>query len=157
MTGNGMKASLQRIESRVSLVTALLLAASLSGCMTYDPFNQAIDATSPAAMRTEALTRTDLAYPRWEDFPAAPQNVPTTTDIRNRVVGLETAELQLGREVSALQWTLTPDDAEPWAERTRNRVDLRLARPIDAEAAAAASAWAQRMRERAEPPPPIRY
>lgn len=157
MTGDGMNASPHRIESVAHLAVALALTGLVSGCMTYDPFNQSIDASSPAAHRVDAVTRADRPYPRWEDFPAAPQNVPTATDIRNRVLGLEAAEVELNRELAAIQWTLTPDDGAPWAERTLNRIDPRLARPARPDEAAEALAWAQRMRERAVPPPPIRY
>lgn len=157
MTGDGMNASLHRIESLARLAAALALTGLVSGCVTYDPFDQSIDATSPAAQRVNAVAHADQSYPRWEDFPAAPQNVPTATDIRNRVSGLEASELELNRELAAIQWTLTTDDGAPWAERTLNRVDPRLARPARPDEAAEAVAWAQRMRERAVPPPPIRY
>ncbi|MBN8552713.1 MAG: hypothetical protein J0L52_07445 [Caulobacterales bacterium] len=155
MTANEMKASLRRIKPGACLVAALVLAGATSGCMAYDPFDRTIDPTSPAAQRVEALTQSDMAYPRWADFPPAPQNVPTETDIRNQVLGLESSELRLNREVAAIVWTLTPADGGPWAERTRNRVDVRLARPARPDEAAEAVAWAQRMRQRAEPPPPI--
>jgi len=157
MTGDGMNASLQRIESWARLVAAVALAGAVSGCMAYDPFNQTIDPNSPAAQRVAALARADQSYPRWADFPAAPQNVPTDADIRNRVLGLETAELQLNRQVSAIDWTLTEADGEPWAIRSRNRIDPRLARPVDPDVLAEALTWARRMRERSEPPPPINY
>ena len=71
-----------------------------------------------AAQRVAVLARADQSYPRWEDFPAAPQNVPAAADIRNRVLGLESAERQLNRDVAAIDWTLDQGDGEPWAERT---------------------------------------
>jgi hypothetical protein len=155
MTGSEMKANPQRIEAWVRLAAALVLAGATGGCMAYDPFNQTIDPTSPAAQRVGVQTRTDMAYPRWADFPAEPRNVPTATDIRNRVLGLEASELELNRQVAAIAWTLTPEDGAPWAERTRNRIDPRLSRPARPDEATEAVAWAQRMRERAAPPPPI--
>ena len=157
MTGDGMNASVQRIESGVRLAAALALAGVVSGCMAYDPFNQDIDPNSAAAQRVAVLARADQSYPRWEDFPAAPQNVPAAADIRNRVLGLESAERQLNRDVAAIDWTLDQGDGEPWAERTRNRIDRRLSRPVDSNSIPEAVAWAQRMRDRSAPPPPINY
>lgn len=157
MTGDRMKASRQRIESWMRLTLIAAMAGVASGCMSISPFNQEIDPTSPAAQRVAALARADDSYPRWADFPAAPQNVPTATDIRNRVLELEAAEALLDRQVEAIDWTLNEDDGDPWAIRTRNRIDPRLSRPVDPDAVAEAVAWARRMRERSEPPPPINY
>lgn len=152
-----MKASRQRIESWARLALIAAVAGGLSGCLGLDPFNQQIDPNSPAAQRVAALARADGGYPRWEDFPAAPQNVPTAVDIRNRVLGLEAAEVQLNQQVAAIDWTLDESDGDPWAIRTRNRIDPRLARPVDPDAMAEALVWARRMRERSDPPPPINY
>ena len=157
MTGGGMNASLQRIESLARVAAAVALAGAVSGCMAYDPFNQTIDPNSSAAQRVAALARADDSYPTWADFPAAPQNVPTAADIRNRVLNLETAELELNRQVAGIDWTLDEDDREPWAERTRNRLNPRLTRPVDPSEVSEALAWAERMRARSTPPPPINY
>lgn len=157
MTGNRMKASRQRIESWARLALVFAGGLSVSGCLGLDPFNQEIDPNSPAAQHVASLARADDSYPRWADFPAAPQNVPTAADIRNRVLGLEAAEAQLNSQVAAIDWTLTEADGDPWAIRTRNRIDPRLARPVDPNAVAEALAWAERMRERSVPPPPINY
>lgn len=155
MTGTGMNASPHRIDFALRLFAVAGAICALGGCATYDPFNPATDPSSPAASRVETLARADQTYPRWEDFPAAPQNVPSAGDIRTQVVNLEASELRLNREISAIQWTLTQDDLEPWAGRTRNRVDPRLSRPVDPNELADALAWAERIRARATPPPPI--
>lgn len=152
-----MNASLQRIETWARLAAAVVLVGTTSGCMAYDPFNRDIDPNSAAAQRVAELARADRTYPRWSQFPAAPQNVPTDTDIRNQVLGLEAAELQLNREVSAIDWTLDESDGAPWASRTLNRIDPRLSRPADPQAVQEALAWAERMRERSVAPPPINY
>jgi len=157
MTGDRMNASLHRIDFWARLAAVAALAGVASGCMAYDPFSQAIDPNSAAAQRVAELARADRTYPRWRDFPAAPQNVPTETDIRNRVLGLEASEMQLNREIAAIDWTLTQADGDPWAGRTRNRLNPQLARPADPNAIPDALAWAERERQRAVPPPPINY
>lgn len=155
MTGSGMNATLDRVGwwSRAAAVCGL--AGLMAGCMSYDPFNRATDPNSPAAQRVESLARADQAFPRWEDFPAEPQNVPTTADIRNQVVALQGADSALDRDVAAIVWTLNEDDGEPWAARTRNRVNMRLAQAVDPAAVAEALAWAERQRARSQPPPPL--
>lgn len=157
MTGDVMNANLVRIGFWARGLAIAAAGCAATGCMAYDPFNQTIDANSAAAQRVEALARADDSFPRWEDFPAEPQNVPTAADIRNQVSALEASEVQLNRQVAAIDWTLDEDDGDPWAQRTRNRIDPRLARPVDPEAMAEALAWARRMRERSDPPPPINY
>lgn len=157
MTGDGMNASRSRFAVASRGLAAVALSGALAGCAAYDPFNQEIDPNSPAAQRVEALARADDAYPRWEDFPAEPQAVPTAADIRNRVEGLQAEEVRLNRQVAAIDWTLDADDREPWAARTLNRIDPRLSRPVDPNEMAEALAWARRMRERADPPPPITH
>lgn len=155
MTDDEMNANLVRIGSWVRGLALLAAGSAVTGCMSYDPFNQTIDPNSPAAQRVEALARADDSFPRWEDFPAEPENVPTATDIRNQVLALEAEETELARQVAAIDWTLDEDDGDPWAQRVRNRIDPRLARPVDPEDMAEALAWANRMRERSTPPPPI--
>lgn len=158
MTGDEMNATARRFlrRGRAPLLAAALVAAGgLSGCASYDPFDEPTDPTSPAAARVEALTGADMSYPRWAEFPAAPRDVPTAADIREQVVALEAADAALGREVAAIAWFLGPEDLEPWAARTRNRVDRRLAQPAPPGAVAEAEAWARAQRARATPPPPI--
>lgn len=142
---------------RAPLLAAAIVAASgaLGGCVSYDPFDESTDAASPAAARVQALTSAPLEFPRWADFPAAPRDVPTAEDIRRQVVALEGADAQLAREVAAIGWFLGPEDLEPWAARTRNRLDRALAQPAAPGAVAEAEAWARQLRERATPPPPI--
>lgn len=155
MTSGEMNGNLMRIVSLMRGVALMGLIGALTGCMAYDPFNQAIDPNSAAAQRVEALARADDAYPRWDEFPAAPQNVPTAADIRNQVRTLEAADAQLNRQIAAIEWTLDERDGDPWARRTRNRIDPRLAQPVDPDEMAEALSWARRLSDRATPPPAI--
>ena len=157
MTGDDMNANLARIGFWARGLAIAAAGCAATGCMAYDPFNQAVDPNSPAAQRVGALARADDSFPRWEDFPAEPQNVPTVADIRNRVLALEASEAQLNLQVAAIDWTLDEDDGAPWAERTRNRLDPRLAQAVDPAFLAAEIERARRLRERATPPPPINY
>lgn len=149
MTGDRMNATLVRVGFAAALCT---LAGA---CASYDPFERPADPTSPAAARVAAMSDADLDYPTWAEFPAAPQNVPTPAEIRTQVLQLEADETRLNGEVSRIVWTLGPDDGEPWAQRTRNRIDMRLAQTLDPEAMALAVAWAEQQRRRAAPPPRI--
>lgn len=155
MTSDEMNGNLVRIGSLSRFIALTALAGALTGCAAYDPFNQGIDPNSAAAQRVEALARADDSYPRWADFPAAPQNVPTPREIRNQVQALEAADAQLNRQVAAIDWTLDERDGDPWARRVRNRIDPRLAQPVDPAEVAEALRWAQALRERSDPPPQI--
>lgn len=158
MTGDEMNATARRFLRRGRaplLAAAFACAGGLTGCASYDPFDEPTDRTSPAAGRVEALAGADLSYPRWSAFPAAPRDVPTPADIRTEVTALETADAALARDVAAIAWFLSREDLEPWAARTRNRVDRRLAQPAPPGAVAEAEAWAREQRARATPPPPI--
>ncbi len=155
MTGGEMNATLDRVATAAARLAGMGLMAALAGCVSYSPFNSETDPTSPAAQRVDALARADGAYPRWEDFPAAPRDVPSAADIRARVVALEASEATLARQVAGIQWTLNESDGDPWARRTRARIDARLAQPADPNAMAEALAWAERLRARANPPPPV--
>lgn len=154
MTGDEMNATLDRVATTLGRLAGLAALGLLSACVS-SPFDRAADPTSPAAQRVETLARRDGAFPRWEDFPAAPQNVPTAADIRARVVAIEAAEAQLGQQVRAIQWTLNESDGDPWARRVRARITPQLARPVEPNAMSEALAWAERLRRRAAPPPPV--
>ena len=156
-----MNGDTHRIWREMRALLLCTAAATLSACVTVpvvEPYAGAeVDPNSPAAQRVGALARADDSFPRWEDFPAEPQNVPTVADIRNRVLALEASEAQLNLQVAAIDWTLDEDDGAPWAERTRNRLDPRLAQAVDPAFLAAEIERARRLRERATPPPPINY
>ena len=152
MTGGGMNATLDRLAAPMRLASGLLLAGLCAACVA-SPFDRAADPSSPAAARVNELASANTAYPRWEDFPAEPTNVPTAADIRNGVLGLQASETRLNTQLAALQWTLGPDDGEPWAERTRNRIDLRLAQSLDPDFLQRQLDWAEQQRRRSVAPP----
>ena len=131
-----------------------ILGLSLAGCLSTNPFDPPVDQSSPAAAQVETLARADADYPRWRDFPAAPQNVPTPAEIRTQVTLLETRQDAFATEVAALRWTLT-ENPEAWARQVASNINARLATPPPADATAQAEAFAARLRERAVPPPPI--
>jgi len=130
-------------------------AAALSGCVSVDPFtNTETDPTSPVAQRVDEVAASRREYPKWSEFPAVPQNIPTLAEFATRVEGLESAQTRLQTDASRLEWTLA--NSEGWAEQARSLVDPAMARPVSPDQAAETEAFARRLREMATPPPPAK-
>src|SRR5690606_35633218 len=73
---------------------AVTLCAGLSAC-AFDP---PADPASPLATRIDSLVAEKRDYPRWQDFPAAPVNVPDAATVRTAVTGLEASQGVLNSE-----------------------------------------------------------
>lgn len=134
--------------------TAVALAggALLGGCVgAFDP---AVDPTSPAAARVEALVAANREYPRWADFPRSREPLPAPQEIAARVDGLEAASGELAAAAARIDWQTT-GDAATYAEAARARVAAVPVDPVSAETAAEIEAFARRARERGRAPPPI--
>ncbi|MBX7247795.1 MAG: hypothetical protein K1X35_01960 [Caulobacteraceae bacterium] len=133
-------------------VLALLGGVSgLGGCLAHDPFAMPADPKSAAAQQVNEAAARDRPFPRWSEFPAAPQNVPTAEDFRMRVVETEEAQRILAAQAAQLQWEL--ENTEAWAQASRSLVDADLAQPAPADAARQTEAWAAAARAQAVPPP----
>ncbi|HYF23717.1 MAG TPA: hypothetical protein VD929_10010 [Caulobacteraceae bacterium] len=131
----------------------IVSAAALSGCVSVDPFTDTqTDPTSPVAQRVDEVAASNREYPKWSQFPAVPQNVPTLAEFSSRVEGLEAAQTDLTTSASRLEWTLA--NTEGWAAQARTQIDPALARPVDPNQAAETEAFARALRELAVPPPP---
>ena len=134
------------------LALALLAgSAGLGGCLAHDPFAPTTDPQSAAAQRVNEASARDRPYPRWSEFPAAPQGVPTEGEFAMRVVATEKAKAILEAQARDLVWTL--DNTEGWATQARGFVDPALAQPAPPDARAQTEAWAAEMRAKATPPP----
>jgi len=127
------------------------LSAGLTGCGTA--LTARIDAESPAATRVEGLIAANRTYPRWQDFPAAPTDLPEPVVIAQQVNTLRATGGALAGEVSRIAWTL--DDPIAFAEWVNARVAATPIAPATARTQAEIDAYAQELRRRATAPPPV--
>ena len=126
-------------------------AVALTGCV--GAFNPATDASSPVAPRVEALVDAHRVYPRWENFPPSPQNLPQPVELAARVNTLRATSGALAGEVERLEWTL--GDPVEFEREVNSRIDASRMSPITARTAAEIEAYAAALRARAKAPPPI--
>lgn len=140
-------------KTKLHLVVLTVLGGglTLSGCGAA--FSAKTDPNGPLAPRIAALVDANRHYPRWTDFPNAPQDLPPPTQIAANVRAMEGKGSALGGEVSRIDWTL--DDAEALAARTRAQVGAVPTSPDSAQTAEDIEALAQSLRDRAKAPPPI--
>lgn len=138
---------------RAKKLGGLIIAAwPLSGCaLGFDP---TFDQTSPLAPEAAAAVAANRAYPRWRDFPSAPQDVPAPDQVGGRVVSLGTASGALAGEVARIDWTLS-GDPEAYAARTRAEVQAVPVSPDAQRTQTEVEAFAQALRDRAKAPPPV--
>ena len=108
--------------------------------------------TSAAATR-KALVDANRVYPRWENFPPSPQNLPQPVELAARVNTLRATSGALAGEVERLEWTL--GDPVEFEREVNSRIDASRMSPITARTAAEIEAYAAALRARAKAPPPI--
>ena len=141
----------KRTGLTASLLCLATLSASLGACARA--FAPSTDPTSPIAPRVQALVDANRHYPSWENFPAAPVDLPQAAQVAARVQALEGQGGALGGEVARIDWTL--GDAETLAAETRAQVGAVPVSPDAARTEAESDAFAQSLRDRAKAPPPI--
>ncbi len=149
MTGREMNASIGKFAALVAALGGGVVLASCGGA--FDP---AVDPSSPAAARVEALVAANREYPRWEDFPRRTEPLPAPQQIAARVEALEGAGGELAAAAARIDWQTT-GDASAYAEAARARVEAVDVDPVTAETAAEIEEFARRARERGRAPPPI--
>lgn len=128
-------------------------ALTLGGCLSIDPFQPDTDPNSAAQAAIAEAEAKNRPFPRWSEFPGQPEGLVGPIEVAEDVRRLE------GGAVALYAWArnnppLTTNNLA-WAERTRDTIDPRLARPASADATAEAEALARRLRELATPPPPV--
>ncbi|KQS56615.1 hypothetical protein ASG17_09505 [Brevundimonas sp. Leaf363] len=138
------------VGKKIGFAAMGLTALSLSACASA--FAPETDARSPLAPEIQQLVDANRRYPRWEDFPKAPTDLPTSEAIASRVASLDSASAGLARERAAIPWTL--EDPGGFAESVRSRVEASQPSPATARTVADVEAFAQRLRDRAVAPPP---
>lgn len=130
-----------------------VLAIGLSVVACAGSFDPPTDADSPAAARVEALVAAHRQYPRWENFPPAPTDVPQPAEIAAKVGQLQVEQGALVADVARIDWTL--DDPAGFAAMVTSRIDASRVSPVTAVTQADIEDFARRLRERATAPPPI--
>ena len=141
----------KRTRLTATLLCLATLSASLGACAKS--FAPGTDPESPIAPRVQALVDANRHYPSWENFPAAPTDLPAATQVAAQVRMLEGQGGALGGEVARIDWTL--GDAEALAAETRAQVGAVPVSPDSARTQAEIDAFAQGLRDRAKAPPPI--
>ena len=146
MTASEMNASLSK-----KMFLCVALAITAGGCaVAFDP---ATDPTSAVAPRVQALVDANRVYPRWEDFPKAPVDLPAPVEVAARVNTLRVTGGALAGEVSRIEWTL--QDAEAFERDVAARVAASQPLPATARTAEEIEAFAQSLRDRGRAPPPV--
>ncbi|WP_295218992.1 hypothetical protein [uncultured Brevundimonas sp.] len=133
------------------LIAAAAIATLLSGCVGASASRT--EAVSPLAPRIQELVDANRRYPRWEDFPAAPTDLPPVTQVASNVQRLQGDSATLTSEIARIDWTL--GDAEALAAETRAAVNAVPVSPDAVRTQADIEAFAQSLRDRAKAPPPL--
>jgi len=141
----------KRTQLKALSLCLAALPALLGACAPA--FAPKTDPSSPIAPRVQALVDANRHYPSWENFPAAPADLPGATQVASNVRRLEGQGGALEAEVSRIDWTLK--DAETLAAETRAQVDAVPVSPDSARTQAEIDAFAQSLRDRAKAPPPV--
>lgn len=147
MNVRDMNVNLVKFVSRP--VAALTICGALSACA----FNPPTDPASPLAKKIDSTVTASNSYPRWQDFPAAPVNLPDAAYVRGAVTGLETSQSALNAQVAAIDWQL--GDADQYVRAVRERLAADGVEIPTANTPAEIEAFAASLRARAKAPPPI--
>ncbi|MCW0045068.1 hypothetical protein OIU13_00770 [Brevundimonas sp. BT-123] len=135
----------------MTLIAAAAITTPLSGCLGASASRT--EAVSPLAPRIQELVDANRRYPRWEDFPAAPTDLPPVTQVASNVRRLQGDSATLTSEIARIDWTL--GDAEALAAETRAAVNAVPVSPDAVRTQADIEAFAQSLRDRAKAPPPL--
>lgn len=138
-------------SKKMILIAAAAIATPLSGCVGASASRT--EAVSPLAPRIQELVDANRRYPRWEDFPAAPTDLPPVTQVASNVQRLQGDSATLTSEIARIDWTL--GDAEALAAETRAAVNAVPVSPDAARTQADIEAFAQSLRDKAKAPPPL--
>lgn len=131
----------------IAAATCVMLAGCAGG------FSAETDALSPVAPRVQALVDANRAYPRWEDFPPAPTDLPAPAQLAERVNTLDASGSEAAQAAARIEWTL--GDAAEFERGVASRIEAQRIAPVTALTGAAIDAYAQTLRDRAKAPPPI--
>ena len=100
--------------------------------------------------RVQALVDANKTYPKWEDFPSAPADLPATVAVAQSVNTLRITGGALNGEVGRLEWSL--QDPAAFEREMAARVAASQPAPATLQTQAEIEAFAQRLRDRARAP-----
>jgi hypothetical protein len=135
----------------VCIAAVLMLAAPVAHAQSTAAAQAAAPATSDADTRYQPSAPLNT-MPRWSEFPAPPEGVPTPQEIKLRVNAQLARRQQLDSEVAALVW----DKQEPdvIAAQAKALIDPAYLTPVDPiMTREQAEAYAASLRAKAAPPP----
>jgi len=124
------------------------LLLMLSACVTPP---SAMDAASPLAAQSAAVSREAGAYPRFSDIPAIPGDLRPGEAWARDVASITATREQIAAETAPSTFSLR--DTETFAAATRARMGASGGVPDEAATRASADAFARAVRARATPPP----
>jgi outer membrane murein-binding lipoprotein Lpp len=139
------------MSKKMILIAAVAIVTPLSGCIGGSASKT--EPVSPLAPRVQELVDTNRHYPRWEDFPAAPTDLPPVTQVASNVQRLQGDSATLTSEIARIDWTLI--DPEALAAETAAAVTSVPVSPDTARTQADIEAFAQSLRDRAKAPPAL--
>lgn len=125
-----------------------LAAVGLSGCA--GAFEAGTDPASSMGPRVQALVDANKTYPKWEDFPSAPADLPASIAVAQSVNTLRITGGALNGEVGRLEWSL--QDPAAFEREMAARVAASQPAPATLQTQAEIEAFAQRLRDRARAP-----
>jgi hypothetical protein len=133
------------------LIATVAIAAPLGGCIGASAAKT--QAVSPLAPRVQELVDANRRYPSWEDFPAAPADLPPVAQVAANVQRLQGDSSALNSEIARIDWTLT--DPAALAAEIDAAVKSVPVSPDAVRTQADIEAFAQSLRDRAKAPPPL--
>lgn len=127
----------------VCILAVLLFAAPMAQAQSQT----AADETTPFQLSAPLNTK-----PRWAEFPAPPEGVPTPAEIKLRVNAQLAKRRQLNAETAALVWDKQEPDAI--AAEAKGHLDPAYLQPVDPiMTPQQIDAFAAALRAKAAPPP----
>lgn len=139
------------VGKKIGLAAMILVPLLTTACASTPAAKD--EAVSPLAPAIQELVDANRRYPRWEDFPATPVDVPTSQAVSTQVASLQGESTALAQQTAAIDWTL--EDPGGFAQSVRSRVEASRPSASTVQTQADVEAFAQRLRERAVAPPPI--
>lgn len=82
----------------------------------------------PTATVVRDIDRDEKGFPKWSNFPAAPEKVPAASDIKQRVSDIKAREEVLEYVVARLEWDAI--DPVAYSANTRARLNADLSQPV---------------------------
>ncbi len=101
---------------------------------------------------TPAPSRPLNTLPHWSEFPVAPTDVPTASEIKQRVAGQLVLKQALNMQFNSLSWDAYTPDA--LATEARNQIDPVKMNPVETPLTASQmESLGAQLRAKAAPPP----